>query len=81
MLYCAFGSNWQIFSLFTDLLFSQMIVERANENKNRGRLMTANGRGWGVGKRENIFSCAACALALALRSRTCALASLTRSFG
>ena len=39
-----------VFSLFTDLLFSQMIVERANENKNRGRLMTANARGWGLGK-------------------------------
>ena len=36
-------------SLFTDLLFSQMIVERANENQNRGRLMTANATGRGGG--------------------------------
>ena len=30
-----------VVSLFTDLLFSQMIVERANENKNRERSVTA----------------------------------------
>ena len=34
-------------SLFTDLLFSQMIVECTNENKNRARLMNANATGWG----------------------------------
>ena len=34
-----------------------MIIDRANKNKNGGRLMTANARGWGVGKREK-FSCA-----------------------
>ena len=35
------------FSLFTEVLLSPMIVERTNENKNRGRLMTANAMGWG----------------------------------
>ena len=35
-------------SLFTDRLFSQRIVERANENESRGTFMTANARsgGW-----------------------------------
>ena len=40
-------------SLYTDLLFSQMNVEYANENKNYARLMNANVRGWGC-VNENI---------------------------
>ena len=35
-----------LISLSTDVLFSQKIVERANEN-NKPRDMTANARGWG----------------------------------
>ena len=35
----------------TDVLFSEKIVERANEN-NKPWDMTANARGWGVGKRK-----------------------------
>ena len=57
-------------SLFTDLLFSQMIIQRAKENKNRGRLMTANASGL-VG-----CSLSRSALALAL---ACLLRSYTRS--
>ena len=40
-------SNWlpERSRLLTDLRFSQMIVKRANENKNCERLMNANARG------------------------------------
>ena len=40
-------SNLNAFSLSTDVLFSQKIFERANEN-NKPRDMTANARGWGL---------------------------------
>ena len=36
--------GYVISSMFTNLLFPQKIVERTNENKNPGRLMTANPR-------------------------------------
>ena len=54
------------YSLFTDLLFSQMIVERANENKNCQRLVTAIVGGGGGGGGGYFFS--PCAFALALRA-------------
>ena len=51
-------------SLFTDCLFSQRIVERANENESRGTFMTANARSGGWVSRSLSRS------ALALRART-----------
>ena len=60
--------------LFTDLLFSQMIVERGNENKNRGRFNDRERKGEVGGLvNEKIFFLyffPRCALALALRARS-----------
>ena len=69
-------------SMFTGLLFSQKIVERANKNKCRGT-WTVNARGW-CGRRENrrflsFFFSRAPRLFGHLRKKVCGQTSLART--